>query len=350
MEYSERDELVNAVRVTASRWREPDYTRREAAVAAMLNANDVFTEEALAFAVNQGMHSLLATLESDVETMKLAAKSAKVGVLHTNNMPLAGFAEALAVLLTGNAYIGIVPENSGYLLGGFLSDLMDVHPSLRAAAVAPGEIVKLDALVSTESVGEGEAGSASAERGRVPEERCFIERCRFSIAVLDGEETEEDLEGLAEDALLYDGRACGSLRIIFAPQDATPDALLESFSAFRAVSPQHPRLGDSLKMQQAFLQAVGQPHAYGEGLAYLVSRGEAEVQSPGHVRWVPYADLNEVQAWLTEHLAEVRTLVAREGLVVPLAESVPRATPGNVHRRPLTEQMQAGGLLTFLLS
>src|SRR5690625_7069703 len=62
-------------------------------------------------------------------------------------------------------------------------------------------------------------------------------------------------------------------------------------AAFRGVFPAHEKTPGSLKMHQAMLAAVEHPHAYGEGLEFLVSKGPPEVQIPGHVRWSEYDDL-----------------------------------------------------------
>jgi hypothetical protein len=88
-------------------------------------------------------------------------------------------------------------------------------------------------------------------------------------------------------------------------------------------------------MQQAFLAAVGMPHAYGEGLAYLVSRGEAEVQGPGHVRWVPYTSLDEVVAWISAHRSEIQVVSGRPSVLDLLPQDVDKVPLGDAQRPPL---------------
>ena len=62
-------------------------------------------------------------------------------------------------------------------------------------------------------------------------------------------------------------------------------------------------------MKQAFLNAIGASHAYGEGMEFLVSRGEPEVQEPGHVRWVAYRTREELVSWIKNHEEVIQLVV-----------------------------------------
>jgi len=103
-------------------------------------------------------------------------------------------------------------------------------------------------------------------------------------------------------------------------------------------------------MQQAFLAAIDAPHAYGEGLEFLLSRGEADVQGPGHLRWVEYEDLDEVAAWLTRHRDELQLVVARPAVAECLPAALPVEPLGEAQRPPLDWRPDGVDTLAFLAS
>jgi hypothetical protein len=107
---------------------------------------------------------------------------------------------------------------------------------------------------------------------------------------------------------------------------------------FRGLFPAHEDTPGTLQMQQAFLEARDEPHAYADGLEFLMSRGEPAPQRPGHVRWAEYDDLDDVAAWLTAQEADVYTVIARRHLHDQLPTQRPLRTPGGVHVPPLDDE------------
>ena len=88
-----------------------------------------------------------------------------------------------------------------------------------------------------------------------------------------------------------------------------------------------------LAMQRALLEAVDASHAYGEGLEFLVSRGEPEVQSPGHLRWAEYDDIADVNAWLDKQ--PVQLIVATPRVQKQLKFGGILLAPGEAQRPAL---------------
>jgi len=146
------------------------------------------------------------------------------------------------------------------------------------------------------------------------EEECWLRGHRFSIAVLDGREKKEALLDLAEDALLHEGMGCRSVAIVFAPGGMDIDPVLDAFATYRGLFPAHQRTRGALKMQRAFLKAIGTPHAYADDDQFLISRGEADVQLPGHIRWVEYTSFEEVELWINSKRNLIQCVFADESL------------------------------------
>lgn len=328
--------LIEAIAETAGDWQDPDFEPRSEAVEQTMEAENTFTEEAVAFAVNQQMRSLSADALRRWLRGRGADDTRTIGVLSAGNVPFVGLQDFLAVLLTGHRYVGSVSSRSPALLPAFAADL-----SFRVDGIdvdfddAERLFGRVDAVVAA---GSDETASWVAEQcaaHEIPPERRLIRGHRFSVAVIDGNETSSELESLAEDALLHEGFGCRNIAVIWAPESLSPDELLDAFAHFRAVFPAHRDTPGRLKMQQAFLEAVDEPHAYGEGLEFLLSKGDPEVQPPGHIRWTEYETLDAVNRWLSENEDRVQLIAARSKLYTQLVTDTPVVALGEAQRPPV---------------
>jgi hypothetical protein len=341
-------EIVRAIAETARAWRDPDYSKREAAVEKTLEAANTFTREAIAFAVNQQV-SLLGYDELNAwAPRRLPAEPLNVGVLNAGNLPFVGLQDFLAVILSGHRYIGSVSSRSPELLPAFAADISGrVH--IAADFVDPDLLFDpVDAVIATGSDETAEWVSSRCDESGISPERRLVRSHRFSVAVLDGRESLDELENLAEDALLHEGFGCRNVAVVWAPAGHSPDDLLHAFARFRAVFPAHASTPGRIKMQQAFLEAVGAPHAHGEGLEFLLSKGDPDVQPPGHVRWSEYTNLDEVRMWLLHNKDAIQLVVTRQGMRERLGTDLHVGVLGESQRPALNWRPDERDIMTFL--
>ena len=309
------DSLEALVRV-ASRWSDPDYPARALATESTLQLDNRFTEESIAFAVNQQMNLLRKEDLTRWAATLNTTKSACVGVLNPGNIPLVELQDFIAVVLSGHSYLGAVSSKSSFLFPAFVDDLKREYPELRA------DLVSQDVLFSQASriiaAGTDETMALVAEKalqGGLKPEDCWLRGHRYSVAVLDGTENEDVLLDLAEDALMHEGMGCRSVAIVFAPENMPIDGVLDGFSAHRSLSPAHPATVGSLKLQEAYLSAIGAPHAFDDDYQFLISRGTPDVQTPGHVRWVPYSSITEPTEFIAAHMHSIQCVFSSAELV-----------------------------------
>ncbi|MFQ5570157.1 MAG: acyl-CoA reductase [Rhodothermales bacterium] len=343
--------LAEALARAAESWQDPDFPPRAQAVKQTLEAPNRFTEEAVTFAVNQQMNLLTPERLGTWIGCRFAERPRTVGVLNAGNIPLVGLQDFLAVVCTGHRYLGSISSKSPYLLPAFVTEVRRNEPELCASFATADEI--FDAAEAVIATGSDETKTwveAQCEQHSIPSERCLLRGHRYGVAVVDGKETEDEWERLAEDALLHEGLGCRNVALIWAPEGLPPDAFLQSMAAFRAVFPPHKDTAGALRMQQAFLEALDLPHAYGDGLEFLLSKGEADVQGPGHVRWVEYTDLNEVAAWLVEHAREHQLVVARTEVARRLPPTLSTELPGEAQRPALDWCPEGTDTVAFLSS
>jgi hypothetical protein len=266
------------------------------------------------------------------------ASSATVGVIHAETDPLAGVRDAIAVWAHGHEYVAVCPPSSPALVPAF----MEAVGGDTAGGGAEGALEEV--LSRADAVVAGAAGWIDAsladlctEQGIPPARRLLRDPC-YSVGLVDGHESQDEMGRLAEDALLYEGHGRRTLKIFWAPTDHPPDDYLQAMAGFRGLFPAHEDTPGSLQMQQAFLEAQDRPHAYAEGLEFLMSRGDPERQKPGHVRWAEYDAFDDVDAWWRDHQDEVYAVIARPHLHDQLPDAWPLRSPGGVHVPPLADR------------
>ena len=357
----DKRELVGAVAAAADSWMHPDYDPRQVAVEETLEAPNAFTEEAVAFAVNQQMSLLTEEALEAWIGARSASSPCTVGVLNAGNIPLVGLQDFLAVVLTGHRYLGSVSSKSPALLPAFVADLCRFAPDIAVNfSPLPELLARADALIATGS-DETISWLRDGARGPAPDDtqdettgkahdilpaRCLFRGHSFAVGVLDGKERADTYERLAEDVLLHEGFGCRNIAVMWVPRSLAPDGLLEAMARFRGVFPAHDRTAGRLAMQRALLEAVDASHAYGEGLEFLVSRGEPEVQSPGHLRWAEYDDIADVNAWLGKQ--PVQLIVATPQVQKRLKFGGILLAPGEAQRPALDWRPDGIDTLDFL--
>jgi hypothetical protein len=342
------DATIAALADAALAWGDPDHPRRARAVRRTLGEGNRFTDEALAFALNQAMAEIdRASLERWLGG-RTARRLLRVGVLEAGNVPLAGLQDYLAVQVVGHAFVGTTSSRSPHLLPAFAAEV--VERGGPAAEFVPRDALfaRAEAIVASGSDQTREAVAALCDEAGIPTHRRLLRGMRFGVAVLDGRESEDDHLALAEDALLHEGQGCRNVAIVWAPEDLAPDDVLEAFAVFRGTFPVHPSTAGSLRMQQAFLKAVDAPHAHADGMAFLVSRGAPEAQPPGHVRWVPYADIGQVAVWIREEAARIQVVAARPEVLAGLPEPWAHCELGSAQRPPLDWRPDGVDTIGFL--
>jgi hypothetical protein len=327
-----------AIADVAAEWRDPDHGPRRQAIDETLEAPNRWTEPALNHALDRWMERLTVEALEVWLGEESPTSTGRIGVLHGTEEPLSGLRDALSVWALGFDYVGTVPDSSPALLPAIAAEVSAQLPGVEVGfSSAEDTLDRADAIIAAPTPPIDDVPSACENNGLGPDRR-LLRTEGFSVGVVDGHESEDEMERLAEDMLLYDGQGRRRLAVLWAPAGHAPDPYLEAMARFRGLFPAHEDTPGTLQMQQAFLEARDAPHAYADGLEFLVSRGEPEVQKPGHVRWAEYESLDEVGAWWDSHRSEVYAVIARRHLHENCPEAWPLRTPGGVHIPPLDDE------------
>lgn len=314
----------STARAWLTAWTDPDHERRSAAVDKVLSETNEWTEEAVAFAINHTCTVLAKALAAGRLRGEAQPADGRLALLVGDAEPFAGVAEAVVARSFGREVDVFAAPLNATLINALLESWPDgdVRGGIERRPLEAAPALAL-------AVGWGRDGVEPEPPGRAQT------RLRGGVAVLDGSETEDDLELLAQDMLLYDGRSERSVAIVWAPEAEAPDALLDALATFRGVFPASAATPKRLKMPRAFLDAAGTPHAFGEGLVFLLSKGDPEPQQSGHIRWAPYGALAEVEEWLSAEEEGYALLVAATTRTKGLRTALPKRDPGAAHELDL---------------
>lgn len=135
----------------------------------------------------------------------------RVGISMAGNVPLVGLHDLLAVLATGHQAV-IKPSRKDRILPLLFVQHLPAEWQVRCRVVdqlLPGEI---DFLLAT-----GGGASARALAHQFAGTPQLIRANRWSVALLDGSESDAALQGLAQDMLRYHGMGCRSVCNVLAP-------------------------------------------------------------------------------------------------------------------------------------
>ena len=321
----------DAVAHVADHWADPEYAPREEASRTILSVADRLTEPALAFALNQFMDAL------EPERLKAwldrpASASCAVGLVVDDPVPTEALRVALAIWGRGHRVLGRTDDPGMALVQAVAAELEDHGvPAPRQTCNEESLCAGADAVIALPTAETLDAVQARSDKAENPANWLSIPPT-YSVAVIDGEEAEEDRKALAEDLLLYEGHHRRSVSVVWAPRGLNPDPYLDAMAQFRGVVPAHATTPGALEMPKAFLEAQNAPHAYADGLQFLLSRGDPEPQPGAHIRWSDYETADEAAVWVREHEARIHAIVARRDLHGIFDAPVPWKEPGTVHQ------------------
>ena len=200
--------------------------------------NGWFTEDNILFSLKQWSDLLREQNITDWLSNYSFNKQIKpktVGIVMAGNIPLVGFHDFLCVLLSGNKVLVKLSSNDKVLFPYLCKYLMEQEPSLaEKIEFVEVKLENFDAVIAT--------GSNNTSRyfeyyfGKKPN---IIRKNRNSVAVLTGNESEEELKALGEDIFRYYGLGCRNVSKIYVPKNYNFDNLFHALFHYKDIIHQH---------------------------------------------------------------------------------------------------------------
>ena len=165
-----------------------------------------------------------------VKDYKIPAENkqpSNVGVVMAGNIPMVGFHDMLCIFIAGQKQIIKLSSKDSILLKHLVEVLISLEPSVADYISFAENLKGCDAYIAT--------GSNNSSRyfeyyfGNYPH---IIRRNRTSVAILDGRESTEELEKLADDIQTYFGLGCRNVTKLFVPDGYNFEPLLSALNKY----------------------------------------------------------------------------------------------------------------------
>lgn len=187
--------------------------------------NSWFTKENILFAIQSWSKALMQEhLNTWIKEEVLPKDSNKtVAIIMAGNIPLVGFHDFISVLISGHSVLVKQSSNDKHLVPFLAKYLEYVEPSFKGKIKFTEEkLSDFDAVIAT-----GSNNTARYFEYYFKDKPNIIRKNRNSIAILQGNESEEDLENLGEDIFRYFGLGCRSVSKLFVPKGYDFDAFFK---------------------------------------------------------------------------------------------------------------------------
>ncbi len=249
--------------------------------------NKWFIPEFITYNLNYwGEHLTSKKLDAWLDTYPTPSQRGKtVGIVMAGNIPLVGMHDMITVLLSGHKAL-IKTSSKDNVLIKFIADfLIKETPSLKEKiCITDDFFTDVDAVIAT--------GSNNTARyfdyyfKNIPH---IIRRNRNGVAVLDGNESNDQLQQLAKDVFFHFGLGCRNVSKIYLPSDMDEKRIMNNMETFRYFTEHNKYMNNYLYNKTLLL--MGQQAFLDND--FLLFREHTDITSPVAVLY--YERYNNIQ-------------------------------------------------------
>ncbi|NPA44654.1 MAG: acyl-CoA reductase [Chlorobi bacterium] len=283
--------------------------------------NPWFTESNLEYALTEIANSLskenLEKWTSMYPALQNEQEAKRLGVITAGNIPLVGFHDFLSVLISGNKFVGKLSSKDDKLMPAVIKLLLDIEPRFKDYIfISENKLENFDAVIAT--------GSNNSARyfeyyfGKYPH---IIRKNRNSVAVLTGNETDEELQLLADDIFLYFGLGCRSVSKLFLPDNYDLDNIFRNSLKHKEII-NHNKYANNYDYNRA-IYLMNLTEFKDNGI--MLMKEDINMASPVSVVYFEnYSKIETVKQRLEIEKDNIQCIVANEGVIsnaIPFGES-----------------------------
>ena len=209
------------------------YEDFEKLIALSQSHNGWYTPEQVRFAISSWANALsAANLNEWLAAYDITTRDSKtIALILAGNIPLVGFHDFLAVIISGNKALVKTSSNDQHLLPFLAKYLIAVNPEMaHYISFTDAKLDHFDAVIAT-----GSNNTARYFEYYFRNKPALIRKNRNSAAVLTGKESREQLEALGEDIFRYFGLGCRNVSKLFVPRGYDFTSFFEAIYAYKDV-------------------------------------------------------------------------------------------------------------------
>lgn len=168
------------------------------------------------------------------ETGNTGIRMRSIGLILAGNIPIVGFHDILCVLASGHKTLIKLSSQDQKFIPYILNKLIEIEPGFEPQISYIDRLKDFDAVIAT--------GSNNTSRyfdyyfSKVPH---IIRKNRNSVAILNGEESVEELKALGHDVFDYFGLGCRNVSKLYVPKGYDFRKFFESIEEFKSLADHH---------------------------------------------------------------------------------------------------------------
>ena len=192
-----------------------------------VSANQWFTPTHVSLAIDNIVNEYLQKdkLQQWAAAYTMPETEKLVGIVMAGNIPLVGFHDFLCGFVSGHRLLLKLSSKDEVLLKHLIGKLGEWAPEVKEQVAIAERLNNCEAYIATGS--NNTARYFEQYFGKYPH---IIRQNRTSVAVLDGNETDEDLALLADDVYLYYGLGCRNVTQVCVPRGYNFERLITIFN------------------------------------------------------------------------------------------------------------------------
>jgi hypothetical protein len=286
----------------------------EYVVQTMERQNPWFTEAH----IHQALDGLALWLEKEklenwLSDYPFAEKPKNVAVIMAGNIPLVGFHDFLCVLMSGHHVLCKLSSQDALLWQAFFKLITLIDPRIAEHfSQSTGLMKDFDAVIAT-----GSNNTAISFKHYFEKYPHIIRQNRTSVAVLTGDESDEELSALADDVFSYFGFGCRNVSQVFVPENFDVQRLFQQFVKYESYINHHKYMNNFDYYRSLYL--LNSEPILENG--FLLMRFNKELHAPPAVlNCHRYSDRVEVDVFIQENQTQIQAVVGKDGIAFGAAQ------------------------------
>ncbi len=286
------------------------YNEKEERLAYLMKRSEIenpwFTQENQRYNLEQWASLFTKNnIENWLSKYQLSNSSKRVGLILAGNIPLVGFHDIISVILSNHIPI-IKLSSKDRLVLPFLLELWNQFSNSEIEYHIVEKLENFDAVIAT-----GSNNTARYLEYYFKDNLSIIRKNRTSVAVLKGDESDAELQLLANDIFRYYGLGCRNVTRILIPNDMKLDRLFENFINYKDVI-NHNKYANNYDYNRA-IYLLNQDQFWDNNFVLL--KDDEKLFSPlSVINFSRYNTLEEAKKFLEINKDEIQTVVAKPEL------------------------------------
>ncbi len=237
-----------------------------------------------------------------------------VALIMAGNIPLVGFHDFLSVLMAGHKVIAKLSSQDPYLLKQITAMLIEIEPGFEDKIyLTQGTLTNFDAVIAT-----GSNNSARYFDQYFSKYPHIIRKNRTSVAIISGEETQEEIEVLGNDIFQYYGLGCRNVSKLFVPQGYDFQFFIKSMEGFEHIADHH-KWVNNYDYNKSIYLVNREPH-FDSGF-FLLKEDKAWVSPISVLYYEFYNSQEELASKLDENRELIQCTISKAGNAITLGNA-----------------------------